>query len=91
MCGKNLEPLEVSVYKSGTRADTYVFLPSDETLESLPDAVQNQFVNAEPFLTFELTADRHLAQAEPEKVLSSIANLGFYLQLPPQPDAREAE
>ena len=76
--------LEVAVYKSLRRADTYVYLPADAELESLPDALREQFGEAEAFLHFELSADRYLAQADATVVLAALASQGFYLQLPPQ-------
>lgn len=78
--------LEVAVYKSPRRADTYVYLPADAELETLPEALRAQFGEAEAFLHFELNADRYLAQADAPTVLAALADQGFYLQLPPQQD-----
>lgn len=78
--------LEVAVYKSRRRADTYVYLLADAELDSLPDALREQFGEAEAFLHFELSADRYLAQAEASAVLAALEAQGFYLQLPPQRD-----
>ena len=80
---KQCKRIEVEVFKSERRADTYVYVAAGTSFESLPEALQTQFGQAEAFLRFELTQTRYLAQAEPEIVLNAIAQKGFYLQLPP--------
>ena len=81
------EKIDVEVYKSPKKADTYLYVPVDAELGDLPDLLQEQFSDAEPFLSFELTADRYLAQADPHKVMTSIQTQGFYLQFPPPPES----
>ena len=79
--------IEVVVYRSSRRADTYLFLPQDGAYDDLPSALREQFGEATAFLNFDLHADRFLAQAEPDAVMQAIAEQGFYLQLPPQQEA----
>jgi uncharacterized protein YcgL (UPF0745 family) len=73
--------VEVTVYRSVKRADTYVYLPETADYDELPETLRTHFGEAEAFLTFKLTATRHLAQADPAVVLEAIATQGFYLQL----------
>ena len=80
------DKIDVEVYKSQKKADTYLYVPVDAELEELPELLQEQFSNTEPFLSFELTADRYLAQADAVKVMTSIQTQGFYLQFPPPPE-----
>lgn len=78
------DSIQVTVYKSPRKADTYVYLPSDAEFESLPEALQAQFGEGTAFLEFELHAERYLAQAEAPQVIEAIEVQGFYLQLPPR-------
>lgn len=78
--------IEVDVFKSPRRDDTYLMLPADAGLDSVPEQLQTQFGEAKPFLRFELDQDRHLAQADPQAVLAALESQGFYLQLPPSKD-----
>ncbi|NKB97555.1 MAG: hypothetical protein GKR90_03505 [Pseudomonadales bacterium] len=78
--------LEVDVFKSPRRDNTYLMLPADASLDSVPEQLQTQFGEAKPFLRFKLDQDRHLAQADPQAVLAAIQSQGFYLQLPPNKD-----
>jgi uncharacterized protein YcgL (UPF0745 family) len=75
--------VEVSVYRSLKKAQTYVYLPSDQDYESLPEALIEQFGDAVLFLTFELHEKKKLAQVEAKSVLAALRNQGFFLQLPP--------
>ncbi len=78
--------VDVVVYRSNRRADTYLYLPASATFEELPEALRHQFGEATAFLEFALHADRYLAQADADTVLKALAGQGFYLQLPPGSD-----
>ena len=75
--------LEIEVFKGSRREETYLMLPADAGLDSVPEQLQTQFGEAKPFLRFELHQDRSLAQADAKVVLAAIESQGFYLQLPP--------
>ena len=79
--------IEVQVWRSARRADTYLFLPVGDAYEELPEALREHFGEAEAFLSFQLHEDRYLAQSDPSQVLAAIRSQGFYLQLPPCNDA----
>ena len=57
--------VEVQVYRSGKRADTYLYLPIADAYEDLPEALQQHFGEATAFLSFWLHEERYLAQADP--------------------------
>lgn len=84
------EEVEVTVYRSVKRANTYVYLPEAVEFEELPDDLRHHFGAAESFLNFTLTPTRYLAQADPVVVLEAIATRGFYLQLPKQDEPSSA-
>ncbi len=78
--------LDVVVYRSQKRADTYVYLPAGAEYDDLPDAFRDHFGEATAFLEFELHEERFLAQADAGAVLKALEEQGFYLQLPPRID-----
>lgn len=82
---------EVTVYKSRRMSDTYLYVPRNADLSELPDALRERFGEGEAFLDIELHCDRHLAQADPVKVLEALQTQGFYLQLPPKNDFVDLE
>ena len=78
--------IDVVVYRSSRRADTYLYLPRAAAFEELPDALRQHFGEATAFLEFVLHREKVLAQAEAPAVLAALAEQGFYLQLPPGRD-----
>jgi len=71
------------VYRSTRRADTYVYVPREESLAKLPDGLRRQLGRLEFALEFDLTAERRLARGDARVVLAQIEDCGYYLQLPP--------
>ncbi len=76
-----LEVVEVNVYRSAKRADTYVYIPVDGEFENLPEAFKSHFGQATMILRFLLDANKPLAQVQAADVLRAIAEQGFYVQL----------
>lgn len=77
----------VQVFRSGRREGHYLFVDLAEGLERVPEALLLHFGRPEPALRLHLSPERKLAAADAASVLDAIAEKGFYLQLPPQPDA----
>ena len=75
--------MDVVVYKSKRMPDTYLYMAKDGSIEEVPDGLLAKFTDPQIFLEFELTKERHLEQADPAKVIESINESGYYLQLPP--------
>lgn len=84
------EGLEVRVYRSERRADTYLYLPVEDEFDDLPEALLEHFGPGTGFLQFWLHEERYLAQADPRQVLQAISDKGFYLQLPPNLPPKDA-
>ncbi|MEM7078910.1 MAG: YcgL domain-containing protein [Pseudomonadota bacterium] len=80
------EPIEVMVYRSPRRAETYLYLPRRAEFDTLPEALRQQFGEGEAFLDFVLDAQRKLALVDAAEVLRALRTQGFYLQLPPRQD-----
>lgn len=80
----------VQVYRSARREGHYLFVDLAEGLARVPQALLQHFGQPEPALRLRLDRDRRLAAADAGAVLDAIAEQGFYLQLPPQPDPGEA-
>jgi hypothetical protein len=73
----------VQVYKSLRKAETYLYVPKDTDLSTLPSALLTLFGAAEAIMLLALTADKQLARCRGADVLDALAKQGFYLQLPP--------
>ena len=75
------------VYKSLRKADTFVYLAARDAFEALPEPVRAQLGGLEFVLEVELTPERRLARADAAKVREALAERGFFIQVPPAPDA----
>lgn len=76
--------MSCEIYRSGKKADMYLYVTPELGLQGLPDALVRQFGRAELAMTLELTPQRKLARADIHQVLKSLQEQGYYLQMPPQ-------
>jgi len=76
--------MRCTVYRSASKAYTYLYLADGKELEDLPDFLLEMFGQAELFLELDLGKRQKLAQADLETVRQQLASKGFYLQLPPE-------
>ena len=77
--------MEVEVFKTARRPDTFLFLPEGLSPGEWPDGLEQVFMPAEKVLSLTLTADQPLAAQSATLVMEEIAAKGYFLQLPPQP------
>jgi uncharacterized protein YcgL (UPF0745 family) len=75
------------VYKSLRKADTFVYLAARDGADALPADVRAQLGGLEFVLEVELTPERRLARVDAAKVRDALAERGFFIQMPPPPDA----
>lgn len=78
-----LTPIHASVYKSRRKLDTYLFVPKPNQFDHVPETLRKLLGELEFVLEVELTAERKLANAQVQDVMSSLHGSGYYLQLPP--------
>lgn len=71
------------VYKSRSRADTYVYLAGRDDFDCLPAALRTQLGALTFVLQVELMPARKLARENPVEVMRNLAARGFHLQFPP--------
>ena len=64
----------------------YLYVDKQEDLSRVPPALLKQFGKPELAMTLLLQPERSLARVDVVKVLVELDELGFYLQMPPQPD-----
>lgn len=80
-------PSRCVVYKSLRRVDTYVFLAVDRAPLDLPAAVRDALAPLAWLMELDLASTRKLARIEPAALIAALRDHGYYLQLPPPPDA----
>lgn len=76
--------MNCKVFRSSTKAYTYLYLAEGKELEDLPGFLLEKFGPAELCLELDLSQRQKLAQADLEVVKTQLLNKGYYLQLPPE-------
>ena len=79
--------LITDIYRSNKKEGAYLYIKSGASLESLPQNLLATLGKLDLSMTILITPDKKLANADAVKVIDSIEDQGFYLQLPPQPEA----
>jgi len=84
------DTMEVVVFKTARRPDTFLFLPEGLPPNEWPDGLEAVFMPAEKVLSLTLTAEQRLAAQSATRVMEEIAAKGYFLQLPRQPSSSDA-
>lgn len=74
------------VYKGSRKQDTYLYIEREDDFERVPESLLKMLGGLQRVMALELTAERTLAQADPEQVRRLLREQGYYLQMPPQDD-----
>lgn len=82
--------MQLFVYRSTRRVETYVYLPRKDDFSDLPVDIAKALGRLEFALSFELTPERRLARVDADAVREAIRANGFFLQLPPKVDDLDA-
>ena len=72
-----------NIYKSRRKEETYLYVSLADDLSRVPEVLIETFGRPELVTKIIITPERKFARVEAEKVLASIKEKGFYLQLPP--------
>ena len=75
------------VYRSPRRSEMYLYVTGEQDLAPVPDDLLQRFGVPELALTLALTPDRKLARVDSGEVLAALRERGWFLQMPPLPDA----
>lgn len=75
------------VYRSARRSELYLYVTREQDLTPVPDDLLQRFGTPELALTLALAPDRKLARVDIGEVLAALRERGWFLQLPPLPDA----
>lgn len=71
------------VYKSPKKAETYIYVKRTDGLKKIPEALLETFGTPKLALTMMLSEEKKLARVEAAKLIATLDEQGFYLQLPP--------
>lgn len=75
------------VFRSAKKEETYLYVDKSRGLACVPEELMTLFGKPIDVMTFLLHEERSLGRADPVKVLAALKEKGYYLQLPPPPEA----
>ncbi|MBV7299542.1 YcgL domain-containing protein [Enterovibrio paralichthyis] len=76
-----------AIYKSSKKESTYLYINRKDDFSEVPEKLLQTFGNPQFVMMVNLDKREKLAIADIKKVRENLTNDGFYLQLPPPPDA----
>ena len=77
----------VEVWKGTKRQEMYLYVDQKEGTRRVPDDLLASFGELTSVMVIPMTASRRLARVSATEVLSAIESAGYFLQMPPAPDA----
>lgn len=71
----------VYIYRCNQQPDSYLYLPEKDNFEILPEPLSSLLGELSFSFEFDLTRQSRLVQADPQTVLDSLLEKGYFLQL----------
>ncbi len=75
--------MQCFIYKSLKKEALYLYITQKDHFNQLPAECLTLLGSLEYVMTLELTPERKLARENSEKVLKSLQEKGFFIQMPP--------
>lgn len=75
--------MDCLIYRCSKQDEMYLYARADLNTETLPEALLKHVGTLSQVMTLSLTAERKLARVDTAKVLQSLTEKGYYLQMPP--------
>ena len=79
----SLSDMDVKIFRSARKIDTYIYMPADAQYEDLPEALRKQFGKTVFVMELCLSSTMKLALHRSSTVMQGILKDGFFLQFPP--------
>lgn len=71
------------IYKSLKKEELYLYLDKKDDFSALPEDLFKSFGSLQFVMELQLSPERKLAREDAGKVIASLENKGFYVQMPP--------
>lgn len=75
------------IYKSLKKNELYLYLREKDDFALLPDALYQSVQPIQLVMELALTPDRKLAREDAAKVIASLQDKGYFVQLPPMQES----
>ena len=75
--------IKCDIYKGNKKAEMYLYVDSEQGLETVPEALMASFGELELVMSLALTKTQKLARVDIISVIQALKDNGYYLQMPP--------
>jgi uncharacterized protein YcgL (UPF0745 family) len=75
--------MQCFIYKSLKKSELYLYIEKKDDFSKIPETLLNSFGRLEFVMDLELIVDLKLAREDVNKVLASLKDKGFFVQIPP--------
>jgi len=75
--------MQCFIYKSLRKEALYLYIEKKDDFSRVPEALFSSFGKVEFVMALELTPERKLAREDAGKVIDSLKEKGFFVQMPP--------
>lgn len=82
-----MSKLICNIYRSRKKQGMYLYVSKQDMLQRVPEQLLEMFGLPELAMTMLLTPEKTLARVQAAQVIETLEQQGYYLQMPPQPDA----
>lgn len=72
-----------AVYKTKKKTGMYLYVSKQDDFSRVPEVLMKQFGHPELVMVLPLDKREQLGSVDKDKLVSALANEGFYLQMPP--------
>ena len=79
--------MQCFIYKSLKKDYLYLYITQQDDFSKVPGALLDHLGKLQFVMAMDLTPERKLAREDAGKVIDSLKEQGFFVQLPPQRDA----
>ena len=77
----------IEIFKGHKKEEMYLYVEQKNGLKSVPEDLLATFGQTESVMVLLLTKDKKLARVIASDVLAAIEDQGYFLQMPPPPEA----
>ena len=80
--------MQCFIYKSLKKDYLYLYITKQDDFSKVPDALLEHLGKLQFVMEMDLTPERKLAREDAGKVIESLKEQGFFVQLPPQKETQ---
>ena len=77
----------VEIFKGDKKEEMYLYVDQKKGLQKVPEDLLASFGRIESVMVLPMTLDKKLARVKASDVLEGISKEGYFLQMPPAPEA----